>query len=77
MQFMQILFTVQRFNYSTQNGFQRVDVEQEGKGPGQIYNCNRIECANRNGNIKIEKNVAANDARAKRKKAFSVFFFFC
>lgn len=32
MQIMQILFTVQRFNYSTQNGFQRVEREKRRKG---------------------------------------------
>lgn len=32
MQIMQILFTVQRFNYSTQNEFQRVEREEEVKG---------------------------------------------
>lgn len=46
---------------------------RRGKGEtGQIYNCNRIECANRNGNIKIEKNVAS-DANGKGRGEF-VFF---
>lgn len=47
---------------------------RRGKGETrQIYNCNRIECANRSGNIKIEKNVAS-DASGKGREEF-VFFF--
>lgn len=55
-------------------GFRGRRGERDVRGTRQIYNCNRFECANRNGNIKIEKNVAS-DASGKGREEF--VFFFC